>query len=65
MTGSCSTTVADLADRLWRAESDRVAVPPLTATASSPSWVSFALSNRASIFFCTAASSARTGGGRA
>ena len=31
MTGSCSTTVADLADRLWRAESDRVAVPPLTA----------------------------------
>ena len=31
MTGSCSTTVADLADRLWRAESDRVAVAPLTA----------------------------------
>jgi 2-keto-4-pentenoate hydratase len=31
MSGLCSTVVADLADRLWRAESERVAVPPLTA----------------------------------
>jgi 2-keto-4-pentenoate hydratase len=31
MTGCSSATVADLAERLRRAESDRVAVPPLTA----------------------------------
>jgi 2-keto-4-pentenoate hydratase len=31
MTGSCSTALAELAERLWRAESDGVAVPPLTA----------------------------------
>ena len=31
MVHAVDATVADLADRLWRAESERVAVPPLTA----------------------------------
>lgn len=31
MVHAVDATVADLADRLWRAESERVAIPPLTA----------------------------------
>src|SRR5690242_17485676 len=31
VSSSCPTIVADLADRLWRAEAERTAVPPLTA----------------------------------
>ena len=31
MVHAVDAIVADLADRLWRAESERVAVPPLTA----------------------------------
>jgi 2-keto-4-pentenoate hydratase len=31
MVHAVDATVADLADRLWRAEAERVAVPPLTA----------------------------------